>query len=375
MDRQEALTRRVHAQQLDRSVAERPLTDAAVLDLGVQDTGRDGASWALVNRGVPVASPATLEQAAELALAWTLRGAPHYYRRDDLADVFVATSPFSEADAAKRVVGAAAPLAEVGTTAREGLAEVATALRAVVQEPLVKGEVSGRLAAVLPAQHLRDCVPCQARHAWEMPFRLAALQAGLELVPGTSPPVLRRIPHWPRRSWGPAEDPGAAPARLQVVRGYLRLLGPAAPTDVATFLDSTATEVKRRWPEDAVPVEVEGRRVWTLPEADDGRVAPVADLVRLLGPYDQLLQARDRMLLVPDRNRHKALWPTIGRPGALLVGTDVAGTWRPRASGSALALKLDLWQPVTAAVRARVGEEAERLAAHRGLRLGAVEVG
>ena len=71
MDRQEALARRVAAQQLDRPPAPRPFTDAAVLDLGVQDTGRDGASWALVNRGVPVESPAALAQSPDLALVWT----------------------------------------------------------------------------------------------------------------------------------------------------------------------------------------------------------------------------------------------------------------------------------------------------------------
>jgi hypothetical protein len=372
MDRQQALARRIHAQQLDRVQAERPLTDAAVLDLGVQDSGRDGASWALANRGVPVASPAVVEQAPELALTWTLRGAPHYYRRADLPDVAVATSPFSDADAAKRVVGAAAPLAAVGTGAREGLAEVATALRAVVEEPLVKGEVSGRLSAVLPDRHLRDCVPCGTRHAWENPFRLGALYAGLELVPGTSPPVLRRIPDWPRSTWGPAEDPGAAPERLQVVRAQLRLLGPVTPADVATFLDTSVTEVKAHWPADAVPVEVDGRRAWVLPDDQDAP-AGTSDLVRLLGPFDLWLQARDRALLVPDRSRHRGLWPTLGRPGAVLVGTDVVGTWRPRASGSALALLLDLWQPLPDGVRGRVGEEAERLAAHRGARLTRLE--
>ena len=136
---------RIAAQQLDREPAPRALTDAAIFDLGVQDTGRDGASWALVNRGVPVARPGDLEGCEDVALVWTLRAAPHYYRRSDLADVLVATSPLSEADAVKRVVGAGKPLKEAGVTTLDGLAEVATRLREVVTEPRSKGEVSTRL--------------------------------------------------------------------------------------------------------------------------------------------------------------------------------------------------------------------------------------
>ncbi len=372
MDRQQAVAYRIHAQQLDRTTVDRPVTDAAVLDLGVQDTGRDGASWALANRGVPVASPAVLEQTPQLALAWTLRGAPHYYRRTDLPAVAVATSPFSDADAAKRLAGAAKPLAEAGIGVRDGLAEVATRMREVVAEPLVKGEVSTRLTEVLAEPYIRDCVPCGTRHPWETPFRLCALYAGLELVPATSPPVLRRIPGWPSQAWGPAEDPLAAPEPLQVIRGYLRLLGPATPADVAAFLDSPVAEVKAHWPSEAAPVEVDGRRAWLLPEADAADA--VGDVVRLLGPYDLLLQGRDRELLVPDRSRHPALWPVIGRPGALLVGTDVLGCWRPKATGRKLTVRLELWQPVTAGTRNRVAEEAERLAAHRGLALAGLDL-
>ena len=244
-------------------------------------------------------------------------------------------------------------------------------MREVVVEPTVKGDVSGRLTSVLTEPHIRDCVPCGTRHPWEIPFRLGGLYAGLELTPGTSPPVLQRIPGWPRRTCGPAEDPLAVPERLQVIRAYLRLLGPATPNDVAAYLDSTVSEVKARWPAEAVPVEVDGRRAWMLPGAD--AAGSVDDLVRLLGPYDLLLQGRDRELLVPDRNRHRALWPVIGRPGAVLVGTDVVGTWRPQASGRKLTVRLDLWQPVGAAVRSRVVEEAERLAAHRGVSLAGLE--
>jgi hypothetical protein len=78
MRRDEVMAFRIHAQQLNRPPRRRSPTDAAIFDFGIQDTGRDGASWALVNRGVPISSPTELEQSADVALAWTLRGSPHY---------------------------------------------------------------------------------------------------------------------------------------------------------------------------------------------------------------------------------------------------------------------------------------------------------
>ena len=80
MKRSEVLAHRIHAQQLDRAAAARPIIDADVFDFGVQDTGREGASWALANRGVPVSSAVELEASPDVVLAWTLRAAPHYYR-------------------------------------------------------------------------------------------------------------------------------------------------------------------------------------------------------------------------------------------------------------------------------------------------------
>ena len=74
--RDDVLRFRVRAQELDRD--RRAGADAAVLDLGVQDTGPDGAAWALAIRGAQV-------PAEDLVLAWTLRGAPHAYRRAEVA--------------------------------------------------------------------------------------------------------------------------------------------------------------------------------------------------------------------------------------------------------------------------------------------------
>ena len=85
-----------------------------------------------------------------------------------------------------------------------------------------------------------------------------------------------------------------------------------------------------------------------------------------------MLQGRDRGLIVPDTSRHKALWPVIGRPGAVLSGTEIVGTWRPKTVGETFSLRLALWSDLAKSARVRLTEEAEKLAAHRGLRLDAV---
>jgi Winged helix DNA-binding domain len=349
----QALARRMHAQQLDREP--RSATDAAVLDVGVQDTGPDGARWALALRGVEGLPD------EELVLAWTIRGAPHVYRRADLAAVARATSPFSEADAAKRVHDSARPLAAAGIPVVEALDALAATMRDVAREPTVKGDMSAALTARMPAPYLRDCRPCGATHVHEMPFRLAALRAGLELDPGTSPPVLRRVP-----DFAPAED---VPPRLDVVRGYLRLLGPATPAHVAGYLEAPTAEVKARWPADAEEVLVDGERRWELPDADAGEADP--GTVRLLGPFDLFLQARDRTTLVPDRARAKELWPVIGRPGAVLVGGRITGSWRARRAGKGVTIAVHAW---TAVDRPALDDQAERLAAFRGLPLSSLSV-
>jgi DNA glycosylase AlkZ-like len=370
MKRSQVLGYRIHAQQLDRAEAPRAITDAAIFDFGVQDTGRDGASWALANRGVPVRDAAELEASPEVALVWTLRAAPHYYRRTDLPEVLVATSPLSDRDAAKRVVGADKPLKEAGIPTLAGLTEVATQIRHVVTRPLVKGEVSTQLTARLDPPYLRYCGGCKATHSWEVPFRIGALYAGLELEPGTSPPVLRRIPSWPKRGPGPAPDPMAAPKSLQPIRNYLRFLGPATPNDVAAFLDSPVAEIKAHWPQDAVEVSIAGRRAWVLGEMPG--IEQDHDLLRLLGGFDLFLQGKDRELIVPDVSRHKELWPVLGRPGAVLHGTEIVGSWRPKTAGGEFTLRLSLWTALSKRIRGQLVIQAERLAAHRGLQLAGI---
>ncbi|GAA1789973.1 crosslink repair DNA glycosylase YcaQ family protein [Luedemannella flava] len=356
MTRARVLGFRVHAQQLDRESTD--LVEAAVLDLGAQETGPDGGRWALALRGVDTGALAP----DALADVWTIRGAPHLYRRADLAQVAAAVAPFSDADAAKRIYDAARPLRAAGIGVVDALDTVAAAMRTIVTKPTVKGAVSTRLTAVMPEPYLRECRPCQATHLYEMPFRLAALRAGLELQHGTSPPVLTRIPKF--------KAAAAAGERFDVIRAYLRLLGPATPQHVAAYLDAPVTDVKRRWPDDAVEVRAGGERRWIL-AADEARLrdGPPARGTRLLGPYDLFLQAKDRALVVPDAARAKQLWPVLGRPGAVLHDGEVVGLWRPRAAGRTLAVAMELWARVPMKA---VEAQAERLAAFRDVRLTGV---
>ena len=348
VSRDAVLRHRVHAQQLDGSG---PGDDTSILDLGVQDTGPDGAGWALALRGCTVPPD-------DLVLAWTLRGAPHFYRRAEVAQVAAAVAPLSEPDAAKRVFDASKPLKEAGIPVLDALDRVADEMRDIVRTPTVKGDLSSALTERLDAPYLRWCRPCQATHSYEQTFRLAALRAGRELEPGTSPPVLHRIKGWR----GLAKT---VPPHLDPIRGVLGLLGPANPKLVAAYVDAPVREIAAHWPDDVEQVEVDGQALDVL--ADDVEAlrdpAPV-DGVRLLGPFDLFLQGRDRELVVPDAAARKDLGRVLGRPGGVLDGHEVVGSWRPRSSGRKLRLKVTVWSG--AAVPAGLAEEGEHLAAFRG---------
>ena len=346
--RDDVLRYRVHAQQLDRATG--TADDADVLDLGVQDTGPDGSRWALTIRGAQVDD-------AVLVTAWTLRGAPHLYRRADVAEVAAAVSPLSEADARKRVFDAAKPLKDAGIPVLEALDEIATQMRHIVTRPTVKGDVSTALTPRMSEAYRRFCVPCNTIHLYEQPFRFSALRAGLELQPGTSPPVLERIRGWR----GPAAK---VSPRLDPIRAVLHHLGPLTPKQVAAYIDAPVKDVTAHWPDDTVDAEVDGETRSLLADDAHALAAPpdADDGVRLLGPFDPFLQCRDRELLVPDDAQRKDLWRTLGRPGAVLVGHEIHGTWRPRMSGDQLRLAVDAWTPLP-----DLAEQAEALAAFRGV--------
>ncbi|WP_040158481.1 DNA glycosylase AlkZ-like family protein [Mobilicoccus massiliensis] len=368
--REQVLRYRWHVQQLDRDVDTTTLADLAILDLGVQNGAQDAARCSFVDRGVPVGESIDVTSGFhdDVALVWGVRGAPHHYRRRELPDVATALSPLDAADAYKRLAGTGGVWKKADVDPFLALANLGEAMRDRLERPTAKGVLSTELHGNVPAEYETDCRPCNATHPAEMAFRLAPLFAGVELEPGTSPPVLRRVPGWPTaRPVGPAADHDGVPRHLDVTRAYLHFLGPATPGDVAAYLDTTATIVKRTWPTDAVEVDRAGTRAWILPEDVDAledAARPGPGTVRLLSPFDLFTAAKDRTLLV-EKARHKEAWPVLGRPGLVAVDGEIVGTWRPSSKGTKLTVRIEPWVSLDATTTEAIEERAEILAAVR----------
>ena len=53
--------------------------------------------------------------------------------------------------------------------------------------------------------------------------------------------------------------------------------------------------------------------------------------------------------------------------------SDLVGTWRPRQSGRTFAIAVQPWGRLAASVRKAIAEQAERLAAYRGVALAGID--
>ena len=191
-----------------------------------------------------------------------------------------------------------------------------------------------------------------------MPFRLAALQAGLELEAGTSPPVLRRIKGLKAPRFRRLAD--IAEPRHDVIRNHLRFYPGARLRDVAEFVDAPIKDVKAHWPDDAEEITVSGvgdgkkgdARYVLADDVDAlGQVQP-SDRAVLVGTYDPYVQLRDRELLTTDAARRKALLapdrPARLDPPSTARCSPPGDRRRPRAPST---VNVDPWKHVTAKQR------------------------
>jgi len=151
-------------------------------------------------------------------------------------------------------------------------------------------------------------------------------------------------------------------ARLELARRYLHVFGPATPEAFAGWAGMALRTAAAAF--DAIPltpVRTPIGDAWILPRDEATFRAPSVTpaAARLLPSGDAyfLLQGADRELLVPDAGRRGELWTSRVWPGALLVGGEVAGTWR-RAQE---ATTIQTWRRLSRAERDAVEAEAASL--------------
>jgi hypothetical protein len=162
----------------------------------------------------------------------------------------------------------------------------------------------------------------------------------------------------------PRPEVDARDARLELARRYLHVYGPATPEAFGRWAGIGSRPGAAAFGalgSELTLVQAPAGEAWILSRDEAAfRAAPgPAAAARLLPSGDAyfLFQGNDRDLLVPDAGHRDALWTPRVWPGGLLVGGELAGTWR-RAGA---VLTVQPWRRLSRAERDAVAAEAQTL--------------
>jgi len=162
----------------------------------------------------------------------------------------------------------------------------------------------------------------------------------------------------PRPEMEPSE------ARLELARRFLRIIGPTTPAAFAKWAGIKPPRALAAFDGLAgslIPVGTPVGDAWILAADEPAFRAPArtAAPARLLPSGDAyfLLQGVDRELLVPEADRRPLLWTSRVWPGAVLLGGEIAGTWRR--AGAIVTIRT--WRRLSRQERDAVEAEGESL--------------
>jgi hypothetical protein len=343
----------------------------ALHPVGLRDGAPDGAlvGWHARAEGATAGELS----AALVQRRWVAAPAVRGFRvldAADLATVTIGALPLDDAALAARFRRrSTAQGADVAALLWTGVA----AARAELEEgPRSQAELSRVITAALPERASAYCRGCDAVHVDNGLFRVVGLAVAWVRAAGVDDSRFARPDLWSRCI--PSPDPASAAAAL--LAWHLRAHSPTTAGELAGYLGIGRAEAEQRWAAapPVIEVDYDGRRA-QLPVADlDAvRAARLPDGVRLVPPYDSLLDTPDRATLVPDPAQQREVWRVTANPGVALVDGAVSCAWRATRTGGRLdvrLLPLDGWH---AAQLGRVREELATVAALRGAELGSVE--
>lgn len=176
------------------------------------------------------------------------------------------------------------------------------------------------------------------------------------------------------RNWLGRELTDIPDASQALARKFLHCYGPTTPGALETWLGCSPRQAKRIWHsvEDEIePVLLNDKRRYILAQDQAALAVPADDAgtIRLLGPHDPYLDARDRELLLPDAAQRKRIWKTVGNPGVILKDGKIAGQWTAKSQSHQMSATYSLFEPCSTAQIAAIQQEIEAYASFRGLQL------
>ena len=347
--RAQVLAFRAAAQALDRR---RPGTDllAVAGACGIQDTPPGSADVSLAARldlDGPVVEHAVASR--DLALTWSVRGAPHVFPPADFPVFTLGARP------------ADGTLERLWREPEHSLVEVEAAMvTALGEEPRSKADVSSAATASLPPELTPWCAACKVNHPRESVFRAAPLLGRLVLT-STAPVLLARAETW----LGTNATGDVEALRTELLRRYLHCYAPTTAGHFAEWAGITPSDAKQRWAAvagDLVAVLGDGKGYVLEEDLDALDRPPPPTGVRLIPNKDAFLQARDRDVLFPDPAHRKAVFPILGGPGTVLHEAVPVGTWRGAAKGRRYEVTVAPFRTLNKAVWRDIEAEAQRVA-------------
>ncbi len=355
LSREQVLGFRLARHHLSERLPAARAAEAAVV--GLQDTPPGSAGVALAARAD--AGPDVLD---ELVLVPSIRGAPLALAVHDLP-VFTAGLEPPDEEAARALVGNAWKALE-GIPATEALDRVSEAVGDALRDgQLPRDDFHQALRERLPRELLWWCRGCGSHHVHPSLWRATGVRGVLAIVGREGRSAVFGLPP----PAPPVDDPGG-----ELARRFLAAYGPSRPRLLADWAGLAPSHAQALWERagELTEVDLAGRQAWALAEDLDALAGTAAAPgVRLLPNLDPLGAGRDRELLVPDAEVRKRVWTSLGGPGVVLAGGEVAGLWRPAKKGRRLRVTVEALGELP---RDELFEEAERLAPFRGAE--AVEV-
>jgi winged helix DNA-binding protein len=217
---------------------------------------------------------------------------------------------------------------------------------------LSRDDLHEELRGLLPQELLPWCPSCESHHARRGLLSVAALDARLCIAGRDGRQnTFARTDQW--IELGPADG-------NELVRRYLHHLGPSTHTDFAAWAGIAPSHAKALLTAAGDELVQLDKAYLLADDVSTFEAPPKPRGVRLLGPGDPLLTARDRHVLADDKLR-KRIWRPVGSPGVVLHDGELAGLWRARKQGRRLSIETEwLGDEVDFA------GEAERLATLRG---------